>query len=226
MITLKVGQNKKGEFWRRVQMGSGQRVRFWGESIGFRQLQMLQLGNYGVQVILDRVAKGIGSDDAPMPPLQQQTRSTRWSKSRNGLVSTGAPGYGPRKAAGGGANVRDLNYTGDMLSNLSVRSVSETQVRMDITKSQERMKARANEIRSPWFGWSPRNVANLIALARRLWGEQLTAVGLGNRQAYGSAQIWMNPFAHHYPGSRDAVWATGLRSRIAGRPTDRLRRTA
>jgi len=221
--------------WRRVQMDSGQKVRFFGAEIGFTELQMLPLGNFGVETIKDRVSKGIGSDDAPMPALKM-TRRKRWSKKQQRWVEYGAQdsGYGKVKRLAGRQPIRDLTFAGDMLNDFSVRSVSASEVRMDITTQKSRMKARVNEIRAPWFGWSPADLVKLIARSRQLFGDMVQDIGVMmagrfgqlrrsvtggwsviNGGKYSTAQpIWMNPWGKVAPHSRDAASMENLRVRI------------
>lgn len=225
--------------WRQVQMPSGQKVRFFGKEIGFQELQMLVLGNYGVDLIKDRVSRGIGSDDAPMPALKSQ-KAKRWSKSRQRWVEYGIESkwsYPAQKRKAGGQPIRDLSgpgVDGHMLDDLSLRSVSAREVRIDITRQTSRMKARVNEIRAPWWGWSPADVTKLVVRARELFGDMVADIGVTmagrfgelKRTAAGGWQvvkggkfttakpIWMNPWQHAHPGSRDAASMENLRVRI------------
>lgn len=221
--------------WRRVQMASGQKVRFFGAEIGFTELQMLSLGNFAVDVIKDRVSRGIGSDDAPMPALKIARRK-RWSKKQNRWVeySQQDSGYGKVKRLAGRQPIRDLTFTGGMLNDFSVRSVSASEVRMDITTQESRMKARVNEIRAPWFGWSPADMVKLIGKARELFGDMVQDFGVSIAGRFGQLRrtvtggwsvvnggkyttarpIWMNPWQHAHPGSLDAASMKDLRVRI------------
>lgn len=221
--------------WRRVQMGNGQQVRFFGAEIGFTELQMLSLGNFAVDVIKDRVSRGIGSDDAPMPALKIARRK-RWSKKQNRWVeySQQDSGYGKVKRLAGRQPIRDLTFTGGMLNDFSVRSVSASEVRMDITTVEGRMKARVNEIRAPWFGWSPADLVKLVTKAKQLFGDMVQDIGVTMAGRFGQLRrsltggwsiinggkyttakpIWMNPWGKVAPGSRDAASMENLRVRI------------
>lgn len=222
--------------WRRVQMASGQKVRFFGAEIGFTELQMLALGNCGVDVIKERVSRGVGSDDAPMPVLKSR-KARRWSKKQSRWVVYDRESkfsYAQQKKDAGLQSNRDLTFTGDMLSDFSVRSVSATEVRMDITTQESRMKARVNEIRAPWFGWSPADMVKLIGKARELFGHMVQDFGVSIAGRFGQLRrtvtggwsvvnggkyttarpIWMNPWQHAHPGSLDAASMKDLRVRI------------
>lgn len=235
--------------WRRVQMASGQRVRFFGAEIGFTELQMFALGNFGVEVIKERVSRAIGSDDAPMPALKSR-KAKRWSKSQKRYVEYGRESkfsYANRKKDAGLQPIRDLRVSGDMLDDFSVRSVSASEVRMDITTAESRMKARVNEIRAPWFGWSPSDMVKLIARARQMFGDMVQDIGVTMAGRFGkltrtaaggwsvtsggkyttAKPIWMNPWGHVAPNSLDARSMEDLRVRIkSGSVRPRKRRAA
>jgi hypothetical protein len=217
MIVLKTSTDRRtGMTVRRVNL-DGAKFRIFGEWSLTAQ-QMYQLGLFAIAVMRERVSRGIGSSDAPMKPLSEH-KGRRWSKSRGEWVEYGrGTGYRFRKVRSGGKGIRDLTLTGSMLGNISVRSVSERQVRIDITSSRERMKARANEIRSPWWGWSANDLARITLAARQLFRLNIGEISVGGRGGAmfgGSAAIWMNPWQHNAPASRDAAWASGLRTRIA-----------
>lgn len=196
MIVLKASVDaKSGQLVRRVKFASGQKVRFFG-NINFTALQMKALGDIAIGVIKDRVSRGIGSDDAPMKPLSGK-RSAIFNA--NGKFARQRAGYAEWKQKRGGQPIRDLTLTGAMLRNFTVRSVSETQVRMDITSQKERVKARANEQRSPWFGWSPRDLIEITAAGERLFKKNIAGMGIGGGK---QGPVWMDPYGNRF---RDAV---------------------
>ena len=55
---------------------NGTKVRL-GPGVGFRKYQMLALGQFAVDTIKARVAKGIGSDDASMPALADRYKKRK-----------------------------------------------------------------------------------------------------------------------------------------------------
>lgn len=199
MITLKTTIDKRtGVFVRTVQttvdtvgpLGRGiartNRFRIFGNF----SLPMYLLGQYALSVMKARVLKGIGSDDQPMKPLSTG-RSSRVSRSGQVVeFNTTGSGYLRRKQRLGGKPIRDLFLTGAMLENFQIRSVSETQVRMDITSSIQRVKARANEDRSPWFGFSVRDMAAIAVAGERILGQQIGDVGVGFG---GGRPQWLDP---------------------------------
>jgi hypothetical protein len=184
MIVLKTYSDLKTRLQvSKVRLASGQKLTFFGNPIGFDEQTMLRYAQYAIALIRTRVSRGIGSDDAPMPGLKK--------------------GYAIRKTKAGKGNRRNLEFTGDMLNNISVRSVSATQARIDITSPKQRIKARANERRAPWWGLSPRDAAQLTTAARGFFGAQVAnlGVGSGRGRAFGSSAIWMNPNAYQKGGT-------------------------
>ncbi len=89
-------------------------------------------------------------------------------------------GYAAWKSKHGLQPIRDLTGSGveggHMLDNLSVRSVSETAVRMSITARQARAKALANEKRAPWLSFSDGDERAIVAYARQLFESQVEAI--------------------------------------------------
>ena len=142
MIEVAVRQEASGPRALALKGANGRPVRFYG-AYTFQARQLERIAEFGITRIQRRAQAGIGSDDAPMPELSR--------------------GYARRKARTGRTALRDLTFTGAMLNNLTVRSVSDSEVRMAITSTIERRKALANERLAPWFGWSP---ADVTALAR------------------------------------------------------------
>jgi len=175
-----------------VQTASGGKMRMG--SLGLQAQQMAALGEYGVSLIKARVKRGIGSDDVPMKPLSGRTSPIRNQKTRQ--VVRIRSGYREWKIRQGLSGIRDLWGTGKngghMLDALSVRYADERQVRIDITTRSGRMKARVNEQRSPWFGWSTQDVIKIYAFAGKMWKGSVSDLGLVLRGMRG-APIWMDP---------------------------------
>jgi len=166
---------------------NGRPVRLHG-IVGLRTYQMLDLGWAGVNSIKDRVSRGVGSSDAAMPPLKAKPRK-RYDAKQKKCVEFGESarsGYKARKVLMGLKPIRDLagpgvGWTGKgqkrrerrgphhMLDDLRVTSASATEARIDITKEDSRMKARANEQRAPWYGFSGKDLRNILELAQKMF---------------------------------------------------------
>ncbi len=172
MIAIKVTLDPKlKQLVTTYRREGGGKLRVFG-ALTPRVQHMQTLGEYGVSLMKQRASKGIGSDDTPMGPLTDRYRKFKQRKT--------------------GRSARDLKFTGKMLDSLSLRSVSATQARIDITSRDGRMKARANEQRTPWFGWSPQDMRKLGTLFCQMFGGQIANFGariFGQR----TGPIWMDP---------------------------------
>jgi hypothetical protein len=216
-------------------MGPVIRIKYQGRRVlligtGPRKYQLFQLAQVGVRSIKARVAQGIGSDDTPMPPLKSRRRM-RWSKSRQQWVEYGVAdssrfGYAARKRRAGLRPMRDLTGPGTdgghMLDALRVTSASETRATIDISTRSGRLKARANEQRAPWFGFSGRDVRTMMETARKIWGQNVAAFqaqfrGVGTR-ANNEVPVWMDPLGI----SGRAGLVSNFRPTLAGRMADKL----
>jgi hypothetical protein len=87
------------------------------------------------------------------------------------------------RSAGGGAH---------MLDNFTVRYADELSVRMDISAQWARDRARANEQRAPWFGFSPNDIRAIAGLAQQMFQANVTDLAVQLRAVTGGA-VWLNP---------------------------------
>jgi hypothetical protein len=132
-------------------------VRIWQKKrlvidhLNFRQHQMFKIGNVGLAVVKNRVTAALGPNDAPAKPLTRR--------------------YAIRKTRLGLGNRRNLTFTGDMLRNLSLRTVSEKSAKAGLTSRKDRIKAWANQKREQWLVFSPKNKAAVVDAARRVLSE-------------------------------------------------------
>lgn len=136
----------------------GQVPRLSRLAAGFSQDEMAALADVGLRSVLGRAEAGISSDDRPMPPL--------------------TTGYARRKERLGAPPVRNLHLTGDMLGNLSVRSVSAESARIAFTTESARTKALANERRTPWLGWSSVDVQTITVAAEDMQVQHIHSVSV------------------------------------------------
>ncbi len=82
-----------------------------------------------------------------------------------------------------------------MLDEIRINSLDDRQATISITSNQARIKARANERRAPWWGWTAESVAKLTALAAEIWqggtAEYLAGMGLIGAAALSEAKrLW------------------------------------
>lgn len=138
-------------------------------SLSFDQRQMLKLGTVGVATVKNRAAAVLGPEDARAKPLTKRyARYKTKMMSRGGFVRTG-PGSGRK-------GVRNLRFTGKMLENLKVRTVSRTSVTANLSTRKDRIKARANQNIETWLTFSPKNQKSIVESARRVFTENLKRI--------------------------------------------------
>jgi hypothetical protein len=119
--------------------------------LNFRQHQMFQIGTVGVAAVKNRVGAALGPSDAPAKPL---TKRYAIQKSKLGL-----------------GNRRNLTFTGDLLRNFQVRTVSENRARAGLSTRKDRIKAWVNQKIEPWVVFSPKNRAAVREATRRMLAE-------------------------------------------------------
>lgn len=147
-------------------------VRIWQKKqirldrLNFRQQQMFKIGNVGVAAVKNRVGAALGPNDSPAKPLTKR--------------------YAIRKTRLGKGNRRNLTFTGDMLRNFQVRTVSENRAKASLSTRKDRIKAWVNQKIEPWVVFSPKNRAAVLEAAQRVLGEMkntlLVERALGGRQ--------------------------------------------
>jgi hypothetical protein len=147
-------------------------VRVWQKKqlrldlLNFRQHQMFKIGNVGVATVKNRVTAALGPGDAPAKPLTKR--------------------YAIRKTKLGLGNRRNLTFTGNMLRNLAVRTVSENRAKAGLSTRKDRIKAWANQKIEPWLVFSPKTKAAVVEAARRVFDEVkkrlMVERGLGGKQ--------------------------------------------
>ena len=116
--------------------------------LNFRQRQMYELGSAGVAAVKARLAAAQGPTDSAAKPLTK--RYAIW-KTRKGM-----------------GNRRNLTFTGDLLRNFQVRTVSENRAKTSLSTRKDRMKAWANQKREAWMVFSPKNKTAVVEAARKM----------------------------------------------------------
>jgi len=136
------------------------------DRLNFRQTQMFKIGNVGVAAVKNRMAAAQGPSDGPAKPLTKR--------------------YAIRKTKLGKGNRRNLSFTGDMLRNLAVRTVSEKAAKAGLSTRKDRIKAWANQKIEQWLVFSPKNKSAVVEAARRVMQEATKRLvierGLGGKQ--------------------------------------------
>ena len=118
------------------------------DRLNFRQRQMYELGNSGVAAVKSRLAAARDPTDAPAKPLTKR--------------------YAIFKTRKGQSNRRNLTFTGDLLRNFRVRTVSENRAKASLSTRKDRIKAWANQKREAWMVFSPKNKAAVVEAARKM----------------------------------------------------------
>ena len=103
----------------------------------FRQRDLYEIGNAGLEAVKARLAAARGPNDAPAKPLKVF--------------------YARQKSKRHLGNRRNLRFTGKMLDNLKIRTVSEKAAKAGLTSRKERTKGLANTRIEPWCLFSPAN---------------------------------------------------------------------
>jgi len=101
--------------------------------------------------VKNRLAAAQGPDDSPAKPLTKR--------------------YAIKKTKLGKGNRRNLTFSGDMIRNLMVRTVSEKAAKAGLTTRKDRIKAWANQRIEQWLVFSPKNKAAVVEAARRVFQE-------------------------------------------------------
>jgi hypothetical protein len=149
--------------------------------------QIRDLADYGILLQLAQLDAGLGSDGSPAKVLSG--RYAAW-KSKMGLESKrNLLGLGGRpmvtNKAGEKRRLKSATHMqgrGHMRDDIRVNYVDEQKATITISNQASRIKARANEQKSPWYGWSPSSITKLREYAHQLFGtgiaEQLFELGL------------------------------------------------
>ena len=136
------------------------------DRLSFSQNQMFKIGSVGVAAVKNRLAAAQGPGDSPAKPLTKR--------------------YAIKKTKLGKGNRRNLTFSGDMIRNLMVRTVSEKAAKAGLSTRKDRIKAWANQKIEPWLVFSPRNKAAVVEAARQVFAEAKKRMvferSLGGRQ--------------------------------------------
>jgi hypothetical protein len=127
-----------------------------------------------------------------MPPLKSRT----WAKVQaDGTIKTGnRPSYANFKIRVGLKPIRDLRGPGaggHMLDAIRINYLDDKRAGFSITTEPSRTKAKANEKRAPWWGWSAASVAALGKFAGDIYQtglvDYLVSVGLSSANVVAGA---------------------------------------
>lgn len=158
--------------------------------------QLRELAEYAILLQKAQCAAGLGSDGSPMPPLKDQGGKVVFLGRANNRAQFGLQGYAAQKAKLGLVPMRDLygpGKDGHMLDGIRVTYLDDKRCVISITTTSGRTKARANEQRARWWGWSPASVQKLVLKSREIFGwstaQYLVAIGLVSANALNNRQL-------------------------------------
>jgi hypothetical protein len=133
--------------------------------------QIRSLVDYGIILQLEQASKGLGSNGSPMPPLKGGP--AKFAGRRDGVATFS------RKTI---RNLYGPGIDGHMLDDIRVNYVDEKKGTITISRQSSRNKARGNEKRYPWWGWSPASMVKLRQRSAEIFGtgvaERLFEMGL------------------------------------------------
>ena len=136
------------------------------DHLTFHQQAMFKIGTVGVAAVKNRVGSAQGPTDGAAKPLTKR--------------------YAIRKTTLGKGNRRNLSFTGDMLRNFLVRTVSENKAKASNSTRKDRLKAWINNKIETWIAFSPRNRGAVIDATNRILIENkhrlLLEKALGGKQ--------------------------------------------
>lgn len=119
------------------------------------QREMFHITNVAVASVKDRALKALTPDGTSAKPL---TKRYAIKKTRLRGVFGGFPR----------SNKRDLHYTGRMMANFQVRTVSDTKGQARNSTVRDRAKAAANDRRQQWAAYSQENVRTVVKAANAI----------------------------------------------------------
>lgn len=149
--------------------------------------QVRELTNYGILLQLAQLDAGLGSNGQAMKPLAPNY--SKW-KSKIGLDPKRnllGPG-GLVKTTDKNGNKRILRSAGHMMGrghmrdDIRINYLDDKKATIAITNTASRNKARGNEQKSPWWGWSPASIQKLRQKSGEMFGtgpaERMFELGL------------------------------------------------
>jgi hypothetical protein len=163
----------------RVRTGAGMTATSWT-----RAEQIKQLADYGIVLQIAQARAGLGANGSPMPPLKGSTHAV-FVASVNGRARFTRKTYADWKAAHGLQPIRDLygaGKGGHMLEDIRINYLDDKRATVAITSKLGRDKARGNEKRAAWWGWSPDSIRKMREVSAQIFhtgaAERLFELGL------------------------------------------------
>jgi hypothetical protein len=193
VIKIRVTTYKDGRQGAWFRDGGG-RVRTRVDTNWIKASQIRQVAEYGIALQVAQARSGVGSSGQQMPPLKGGDHSVFVARV-SGKATFTRKSYSDWKAAHGLQPVRDLygpGKGGHMLDDIRINYLDDRRAEISITNKSSRDKARANERRAPWWGWTRESAAKMAQLAGQVFqastAEMLHRAGVIGDDALASAQ--------------------------------------
>lgn len=123
------------------------------ERLRFDRHQMSDIGQTAVDSELERLARGVDSNDQPAPPLN--------------------PRYEKRKIKAGATPIRDMRLTGQTLDSFGVLNADENSASVGFASDIAEIKAGRAQRIAPMIGLSPTDEAATVKKAEQHFAENV-----------------------------------------------------
>jgi hypothetical protein len=118
------------------------------QSYNLTRADLLKIGAKTIDTIQKRCSRGQNLNDRPSKPLSAR--------------------YQAKKERMGQPGIRNEMFSGSLLGSMTIVEADQTHVTVGFTRQAERVKARKNQDRSPWFGISKNDEAVVLRYADQL----------------------------------------------------------
>lgn len=123
------------------------------DRLKFDRDQMSDIGQVAVNSELERLSRGVDSNDQPAPPLN--------------------PRYEKRKIKAGATPIRDNRLTGEMLASFGVRNADTNSASVGFSSEISEIKAERTQRLAPMIGLSPTDEAAAVKKAEQHFAENV-----------------------------------------------------
>lgn len=146
-------------------------------NLSFSQRQMYKLGVQALSTFQNRTFRAITPEDQPAKPLKWWYARWKRRKGFSGLRDLHGVGAFTGRLRKGQKTTK--SYAGHMMDALKPTSIAEGRARSGFTTAAAAMKARANELRQKFMGWSRSDIKAVFDAARILFVESVDRVRKG-----------------------------------------------
>lgn len=119
--------------------------------------QMREIGQYAIEVMKERDARGVNIFDQPMKPLGAK--------------------YADRKRREGKNPIRNVRFSGNLLGSIDVIEANDSSVKVSVKGATPYRKGIFNQNIDPWFGLSEHDATRILDKAQTILGENIRSFG-------------------------------------------------